>query len=290
MTRLTSNLVQSMAESLLLYDQELIRKTGHSLLQIACRAARLEEAEMRRLLGSSPVGVVPVTSGGGVIEGFCQAVQGLASHLGATSFVTGAADVAGLAEAVERGAGVIFLADDDRFIALEMLSRTVVDNSEATARGYLAALNLLAGGLKGRRVLVIAAGRVGRKALAVLQEYGARAGVYDPDREKTLTLTTKGEVAIERDLEKALENYSLLLEASPAPGIIQERHLKPDTIIAACGIPLGLSPAAVALVGDRLIHDPLQIGVATMLAMALSSRRKNARGVDRKDPIDPKSM
>lgn len=290
MTRLTSNLVQSMTESLLLYDQELIRKTGRSLLQIACRAARVEEAEMSGLLASSPVGVVPVTSGGGVIEGFCQAVQGLTSHLGATSFVTGAADVAGLAEAVERGAGVIFLADDDRFIALEMLSRTVVDNSEATARGYLAALDLLAGGLKGRRVLVIAAGRVGRKALAVLQEYGARAGVYDPDREKTLTLTKKGKVTIEIDLEKALENYSLLLEASPAPAIIQERHLKPDTIIAACGIPLGLSPAAVALVGDRLIHDPLQIGVATMLTMALSSRRRNARGVDRKDPIDPKSM
>ncbi len=174
MTRLTTEFVRSIADDLGLYDQGLLEKTGHSLRQIACRAARVKEADLSVLLSSTLVGIVPVTSGEGKIEGFCQAVQGITNHLGAPSFVTGHPDVAGLAEAVERGAEVIFLADDDRFIALDMVSRTAVDNSEATARGYLAALDFLAKGLRGRPVLVIGAGRVGREALSVLQEYGAR--------------------------------------------------------------------------------------------------------------------
>ncbi len=290
MTRLTTEFVRSIPDDLRLYDQGLLEKTGHSLRQIACRASRIEESEMGMLLGSTLVGIVPVTSGEGKIEGFCQAVQGITNHLGAPSFVTRHPDVAGLAEAVERRAEVIFLADDGRFIALNMVSRTAVDNSEATARGYLAALDFLAKGLRGRPVLVIGAGRVGGEALSVLQEYGARPGVYDPDDRKTRPLESGSMIIIERDLEKALEKYSLLLEASPASAIIQERHIKPDTMIAACGIPLGLSPAAAVLVRERLIHDPLQIGVAAMLTMALTRRRNKVWGVDRKDPIDPKSM
>ena len=278
MTRLTSDRVQSIGEDLARYDHELLRKTGRSLRQIACRAAGVKEAEAQKSLRSIRVAVVPVTSGEGVIEGFGQAVQSIVSYLGVPSFVTRSTDVAGLAEAVERGAGIIFLADDDRFIAVDLPSRRVVDNAEATARGYVAALEFLAGKLRNRPVLVIGAGRVGKNALVALKKLGARAAVFDPDQQKIQGLKSQASVVVEKDLEKALGKFALLIDASPARAIIRKRHIKPDTAIAACGIPLGLSAEALALVEDRLFHDPLQIGVAVMLITAAAGRKKYAGG------------
>ncbi len=273
MTRLTSQIVNTIPGALPSYDQELIRKTGGGLREIACRAAGCREEDLVRLLGRSLVGVVPLTSGKGIIGGFCGAVRGIVEHLGAPSFVTAAADASGLAEAIERGAEVIFLADDERFIALDLPSRAVVDNSEATARGFVAALDLMVKGLKGRKVLVLGAGRVGRHALEALREYEASSGVYDPDPEKIRRLDPRCDGTVEPNLERALGKYSLLVEATPARSIIRAKHIRPDTFVAACGVPLGLSPGAVELIGDRLIHDPLQIGVAAMLTMALSKRK-----------------
>jgi pyrrolysine biosynthesis protein PylD len=277
MTRLTSELLQSIGDDLDFYDGELLRKTGLSLRQLACRAAGVKEAEALESLAAIQVGIVPVTAGEGMIEGFCGAVAGIVSHLGATSFVTSSSDVAGLAEAIERGANVVFLADDNRFVALGLSFRTVVDNSEATARGYVAALEILAGGLKDRPVLVLGAGQVGKKALAALKALGARAAVFDPDPEKIRGLATETGIFVEKDLESALKKHSLLVDASPAAGVIRERHVKPDTFIAAPGLPLGLCPGALVAVGNRFIHDPLQIGVATMLILAVKKKGKKKK-------------
>ncbi|MBP1766535.1 MAG: alanine dehydrogenase [Candidatus Aminicenantes bacterium] len=278
MTRLTSEDVRFMKEDLVSYDADLLRKTGLSLRQIACRAAGMEEAEARRSLPSIVAGVIPVTSGEGIIEGFCGAVADIVGYLGARSIITGSTDVAGLAEAVQRGADVLFLADDNRFIALNLSSRIAADNSEATARGYVAALDALAGGLSKRPVLVLGAGEVGRNAIVALLELGARAVVYDPDAEKIRALGCESDITVEKDLEDALQKHRLILDASPAAGIIKERHIKPNTTIAAPGLPLGLCPGALVSIGDRLIHDPLQIGVATMLVLAIQGERKEMRG------------
>jgi pyrrolysine biosynthesis protein PylD len=83
---------------------------------------------------------------------------------------------------------------------------------------------------------------------------------------------------MEKDLEEALQKHRLIVDASPAAGIIKERHIKPDTAIAAPGLPLGLCPGALVSIGDRLIHDPLQIGVATMLVLAIRGEKKEMRG------------
>jgi pyrrolysine biosynthesis protein PylD len=278
MTRLRSEDIRFIGDDLARYDAELLKKMGLSLRQIACRAAGLEEAKAHRLLAAVTAGIIPVTSGEGIIEGFCEAVASIVSHVGASSFVTVAADVAGLAEALERGADVVFLADDRRFIALNLSSRIVADNSEATARGYAAALDSLAGGLKGKPVLVLGAGEVGRNALAALRALGARVSVYDPDPEKTRGLGDASWLTVENDLEEALEKHRLIVDASPAAGIIRERHIQPDTMVAAPGLPLGLCPGAQVSIGRRLIHDPLQIGVATMLVLAIPGEKKEMRG------------
>jgi len=110
---------------------------------------------------------------------------------------------------------------------------------------------------------------VGKSAVCALKELGAKVAVFDIDQTKAEILAREHKVMVERDLGKALHKYTTLIDASPAPNIIQAEHIKPVTVVAAPGIPLGLSDEARSLVEDRLVHDPLQIGVATMLIMSV---------------------
>jgi 3-methylornithyl-N6-L-lysine dehydrogenase len=264
--RLTQEEVREVMRKLPEYDAELVRKTGWSLRQIAERAGKAGEPISSGATGSRRAAVVRITSGQGVIEGFAEAVQAILVHVGAEAFITRATDVAGLAEAVERKAHIVFLADDDRFIALNLALRRIADNAEATARGYVSALETMAGGLAGRQVLVIGgAGRVGWNAVLALKEKQAAVAVFDPDKDRLQWLAGRQEIAVKEDLEQALGESDLLFDASPATGIIQGRHIKPGMRIAAPGIPLGLTEEACSAAGDHLIHDALEIGVATML-------------------------
>jgi len=269
MTRLTSESLIHMAEELDEHNIELLRKTGYTLREIACQAADVPEADVRAASISTPVAVIPITSGEGVIGYFAQAVQSIVNYIGFTSFVTHEHDVAGLAEGIERGAKIIFLADDDCFVAINLPRGLVADNAEATARGYVTALKCLAGELRNRKVLVIGAGLVGSKAVRSLKKLGAKVAVFDIDQAKTEVLVREYGVIREENLAEALQRHIILLDASPAAEIIQAWHIKSDTVVAACGIPLGLSSEAYSLVKDRLVHDPLQIGVATMLTMTV---------------------
>ena len=63
-----------------------------------------------------------------------------------------------------------FFADDNRFIALELQHRNIVDNAVATGRGFVTGLQLMAGSLKDRHVLVLGCGPVGQSAVKALLE------------------------------------------------------------------------------------------------------------------------
>ena len=155
MTRLKVEDVQDIGHDLEAYDESLITRTGRTLKEIAMESVGMTVDEMDQSLSRFTVGVVPVTSGLGVIQGFTDAVKGILSHIGVKTCQSTATDVGGLAEVIEKGAAIVFLADDERFIAVNLTSKRVIDNAEATARGYVTALNLMAGGLQGCEVLVI---------------------------------------------------------------------------------------------------------------------------------------
>ena len=76
------------------------------------------------------------------------------------------------------------------------------------------------------------------------------------------------EVMLEENLDTALPKYKLLFDASPARNIIREEHITPDTYLAAPGVPLCVNDHILLKLSDRIIHDRLQIGVATMLYSA----------------------
>lgn len=277
MTRLKSNDIADISAELKRYDQALMVRTGLPLLGIACHAAGVDQDRVRRRMATARVGVIPMTCGLGIIGGFARSVSRITAHIGFTTFVTEATDAAGLAEAYERKAAIVMLADDNRFVAINTENRRVVDNAELTARGYAAGLDLMAGGVAGKRCLVIGCGPVGQYAVQALIGLGAAVSLHDLDgRRCTRVAESCGKensavIRIEKSLDAALESHRLVFDATTAAAIIDTDHIFPDTLIAAPGMPLGLSDRARVKAGDRLLHDPLQIGVACMAVAAATA-------------------
>ncbi len=275
MTRLASDDIADIVDKLEDYDTELISKTGHPLRGIACAAVGVDEFRIRNILGNLRVGVIPITSGEGIISGFCEAVKGILSHMGCRAFVTQATDVAGLAEAFKKKVDIILLSDDECFIALHTESRRVIDNAVATGKGFVAGLSLMASGLKEKNVLVIGCGPVGRSAVEELVGEGARVSICDIDSSRSIALSEEikrsfnAEIQIAEELDRALTAHQLIIDATPAADIIRTQHITPDTVISVPGVPLGLDSEAQSKISNRLLHDPLQIGVATMLVCAM---------------------
>jgi len=277
MTRLKPDEIRDIPEMLKVYDKALIRKTGAGLRGIACRAWGIDESAIAERAGGIRVGVIPISWGLGVIQGFSETVRDIVQHLGFNVFVTQAQNVAGLSEAVDRQSDVIMLSDDDHFVAIHVRTGKSVDNSAATGKVFAAGLDLMAGGLEGQAVLVVGCGPVGRSAGRELLRLGAELSVVDMDRKKArdfareAELDLNREVRVENNLHKTLLKHHYILDASPAAAIMDERHIADGTLISAPGVPIGLTAGALEAMAGRLLHDPLQLGVAAMIVAAVNA-------------------
>jgi len=275
MTRLRVEDLEPIRGRLEDYDAHLKRMTGASLRQIACHAAGVDEALIIDVLEQVLMAAVPVTTGLGIIGGFSPTVAAITSHLGFRIFVTEASDEAGFGEGVERGAEVIMLADDESFVALTPGRKHLADNSLATAQGFVAGLELMKGGLEGESVLVLGCGPLGMAGAKALLARGASVSLCDIVRERALAAQRElGQDATDRirmeDLPStALTGYDLIFDATNAGGFIEPTHLSPDTLVAAPGMPFALTPEAMAENRDRILHDALEIGTATMAVQAV---------------------
>lgn len=262
MTRLITEWILDMEEGCQRRDLELKEKTGLSLLELAAKAAARDVAELRRLSGDVLVAAVPVTAGLGVIGQFAQSVAAIVRTTGFNCLVTENSDVNGIYEAYTVGADLIFVADDDRFLAINTKTGKIGENNLATAAGYVAALEAMMNkkgiNVKDAPVLVLGYGPVGRHAEEILLAKGARVTVFDKD-------PYQGKPNRPQDII----HFPYIIEATPQPAWIHKEMLSPDALIAAPGIPLGLDAEATELFKNQLVHDILDIGTATMLAMAL---------------------
>lgn len=277
MTRLKTEDIKDISTRLKQYDKELIQKTGRSLQGIASYSIGIEEKEFQILARSIPVAVVPILSGQGVITGFSSAVREILRHIGFNTFVTDMSDVAGIAEAVEKGSGIIMMADDLRFIAIRLKTGLIVDNSVATANGFIVCLDLMSGGIDNQKVLVIGCGPVGQNAVLAAIQRGAFVSVFDIDVRMSQKLVrdikklTGKTVNIEKSIncgDIVSRDFDFIVEATNTANVIHEADITSKTYIAAPGMPLGLTPSAVRKISDRLFHDPLQLGVSIMAALA----------------------
>jgi len=152
------------------------------------------------------------------------------------------------------------------FLALNMSKNVVVENSDATARGFVAALEGAAGGIRDKKVLVLGGGRVGKSALSFLRCRGAEGVVFDTDPQVSKALAADGWKVIRTKEE--IKDYDLIVDCTPEGNWITPEMLHPEVLFASPGVPLSMTPEAQEKYSDRIIHDLLQLGVITMLVMA----------------------
>lgn len=281
MTRLRQADLSGITNSLDQYDRELIAKTGRNLQGIACSVAHIENDKIPGSLNSIIIGIIPFSCGEGIIDGFADTVVHIIKQIGFKGFVTVHTDVAGLAEAVDRGANIVLMADDTCFIAFNINKKCIVDNAQATGAAYAHGLSLMAGGLERKKVLLIGCGCVGRAAAFSLIRLGSKLSIFDAVESRSVKLSHElnqilnVDVSIEKNLQDALPRSTLIFEAAGMNHGIDADTLHADAFIAAPGLPIGLSQEAREKVGSRLLHDPLQIGVATMAMLALADARSS---------------
>ncbi len=279
MTRLINQDVANIGAELDKFDATLQEKTGRTLLEVACHAAGMGAIPGRSLISAVKAGVVPMTCGQGIIEGFAEAVKSILAFLGFTAFITQNTDAAGVAEAFENAVDILMMADDTRFVALVPRNCQVFDNTVATGKGFAAALDFMAGGLQGKRVLIIGCGPVGQAAAEAVVDFGAKVSAYDINQRKSIDLAKQVRrshqvnIMTENSLERALNNHKFVIEATNSPDVINEKHLGHETYIVAPGVPLGIDMEAYKRAEDHILHDPLQTGVATMGLMAFKACR-----------------
>lgn len=275
MTRLKETDIESIEDSLSANDEQLRKICGFSLWEIACHAAKLpKDTSPQTSQQPITVHVVPVKSGLGIISGFTETVRGIIAHLGFKVTCTQTTDVAGLAEAVENGTDLVFMADDDRFAAFYLRKQQIFDNNPATAKGFISALDLMAKGIRSKTVLILGCGPVGFNAALNAYDLGAEVAVFDIDPSKSQAMADwfqknkTRNIQLETDIDLALQNHVLVFDATPAANIIHHKHFQPDTLVVAPGMPCGVTRSAMNEYSHQVLHDPLQIGIATMLAEA----------------------
>lgn len=277
MTRLKEGDIEAIAGDLGKYDARLKAMTGSSLRQIACNAAGVDEAQMVDVMNQVRIAAVPVTTGLGVIGGFSSTVAAITAHLGFGTFVTRNSDVAGIEEGLERGADVLMHADDHSFVAITPGQRQPVDNSRATAQGFVAALELMNGAFTHDEVLVLGCGPVGVAAAEALLDRGASVALCDKDRERAVAALEKlgseasHKIRTEDALHPAVHRFDLIFDATNEGSFIEASHLTLRSLVAAPGMPCAPTPEAMEVHRDRILHDALEIGTATMAVQAAAT-------------------
>lgn len=270
MSRLVPEDIAHVRAMLKKHDDELRAQTGRGLLGIAAEAAGLTEKQLKEMVAETRIGVVPLTTGLGIIGGFSDTVQAILSFVGAEVFVTAATDVAGINEALAAGVKQLFMADDLTCSLMDLQSRCTADNGIATGRGFGAALALAAGEIKGKKVAVLGAGPVGRSAVYYFLSKGAKVVLYDKNPACLAHMQSVPGVTLAGSGSEALAAGTLYFEATTARDTITLADMSSETVVSAPGIPLGISDDAMAKHGSQVIQDPLELGVVSMLSCLLA--------------------
>ncbi|WDP91503.1 MAG: 3-methylornithyl-N6-L-lysine dehydrogenase PylD [Desulfobacter sp.] len=278
MTRLKTSDISGITSRLDAYDRYLQAAAHQSLAGVACHAWGVDPEAVASRIKRFAVYVIPVTAGQGIITRFSETVGGILQFLGCDAIVTEQTDASGLAQAFERKADAIMMADDYRFVGINLHTREVVDNAVATGRAFAAVLDLMAGGIKDQTVLVMGCGPVGEAGAGMLLEKNARVGLYDTNYDAARSLEKRldkasGEAKIEvhDDFTSQCRGYSHILEATPQGNTIPDEWITDRMRVAAPGVPLGLSGRGADLLQGRLIHDKLELGVAAMAVKLIIS-------------------
>lgn len=267
MTRLITEWILDIHDTIKEKEAKLKRKTGLDFVALAAKSGGWSIGDIERAAQQIKVGVVPITSGQGIISSFAESVATVTETMGFRSFVTENRDVSGIQEAYEREADILYMADDDKFVSINLHKKRIVDNNNATAAGYLAALEGAQGSLTGKEVLLLGYGVLGQEFLKRLQKKGVAVTGFDINKSKMKEMERTG-AAIITGVDQ-IAKYQLIIDATSLGGWIHGNTLHPEAWLIAPGIPLSLDKEAYQANEDRVIHDYLEIGTAAMLGLTL---------------------
>lgn len=267
MTRLKTEWINDIEQNVAIWNDTLKNHLGIDFSEFACRASGTEILKLKTAARSYKVAVVPVTSGEGIISTFAESVASVVRATGFDVFVTNSYDVSGIREAYSKNADVIYMADDDTFVAVNTKNGRIGDNNIATACGYAEVLNVLAGSIAGKAAAVLGYGIVGWLMAEQLRRLGAKVSVYDKNESKKESVVFDGFGWI-RTAEE-LKDFLYIADATNEGGWLTPELLHEKAVIAAPGVPLSLSEEAKREFNGRYVHDMLEIGTACMMGFVV---------------------
>lgn len=269
MTRLKTEWVDYMVGGMDEYNKSLKEKTGFDLAGLVRSTYGISDEAYDKFAKSLLVAAVPVTQGEGIIGSFSDAVAAIIKSMGFNAFVTEETDVDGIYSAVLRDAGVIFMADDDRYLAFSRDNGSFGDNNYSTALGYIMVLRAMMRkeglDISKEKLLVMGYGIVGEEAADILSKHDIDFDMYDKDpgaRESFKSLGLNGRVL---ESEKEIKNYSFILDFTNEGGWLRDDLLGERVLYASPGVPLSLDEKAKARLQNTAVYDNLEIGTAMML-------------------------
>ncbi len=218
------------------------------------------------LYGTSPshekVGIVPITSGNGIIGNFSTSLHAIAQYFGFESFITGTSDVSGYYEAVQNRAEIILMADDNTFLAHNLKNGKIANNQICTGIIYaeIASRYLKA---DTKEVLVLGLGKVGFPGAAHLVHKGFK--VYGYDTAETALEKAVSRLGITPFAPSNPRKFSIIFEATPYPNTIPEAVLSENCVVSTPGIPCAISNDLRKKYNVELVTELLGIGTASML-------------------------
>lgn len=269
MTRLKTEWIQHMLEGMEDYNQQLKLQTGVDLAELACSAWAMTKADFQKARILHRVAVVPVTQGEGIIGSFSQSVAAIVASMGFDVLVTAHSDVDGIWEGTEKGCDVFFLADDNRYMALNIGEAKASDNNYATALGFInilkALMNKHGKDIRQERILQIGYGTVGRIAADILRKEGMDFHLFD----KNLELVR--DVPCHKLTEAAqIKDYPYIVDFTNQGGWMKKEFLHPELLYVSPGVPHSMDEEARSHYQGRWVHDNLEIGTAIMLGQVIA--------------------
>lgn len=270
MTRLISEWIYGIEENAAEWNERLKYNIGLDFIDLATLNSKADRAGIIKATKEYRVAVIPITSGLGTITSFAESVAAIVRSMGFNAFVTEKTDVDGIYEAYTRGAEIMFMADDDRYIAINRRTGEVSDNNIATATGYAEVLLAMASkehlDLK-VEVAVLGYGIIGKLIAEHLAKKGVDVHIFDKDVRKRSEVEESGFTWI--DSKESLRQYELIADATSEGGWLDQGLLHKDALISAPGVPLSLTDNAMTSYEGRFIHDLLEIGTACMVGGVL---------------------
>lgn len=260
MTRLNSTWMAELTQSFHQLNTSMEQSFGCDLLALAAQSCGHSEAKLKQKLSSKKASIIPITSGEGIIGNFAQSIALVLKFMGCPASITDKNDVAGMAQALTKRSDIIFMGDDEIFMAMDPAACRYVDNHPATAKGFaqLAHLKMQSSGVN--HALVVGYGPLGKLIAAELDQKGCDVSICDKN---PLALTGAPE---KFRISNSLQGHRIIVDATSQGSWLDETQVDPQATIIAPGVPISLKPNASKQLKERYFHDYLAIGVAVMIA------------------------